>query len=179
MTITSPTRQRRPVAARLALVTAASLSLIGGSLAVAGPASAAAYDSKPDKKIECWVKAKTVDEKVNYGKYSKKSANVKFEFKVWCDKKTDVKFDHWIFQKKHGKWVLIKDRSGKIENVKEKDKEKVRHTKAEVKDTGRKGGEEKVFHVVKISFKDKDGKKSHTVTKKDSADGTVDFGRKY
>ena len=176
MTITSPTRQRRPVAARLALVTAASLSLVGGSLAVAGPASAAAYDYKPDKKIECWVKAKTVDEKVNYGKYSKKSANVKFEFKVWCDKKTDVKFDHWIFQKKHGKWVLIKDRSGKIDNVKEK---VTKHTKAEVKDTGRKGGEEKVFHVVKISFKDKDGKKSHTVTKKDSADGTVDFGRKY
>ena len=176
MTITSPTRQRRPLAARLALVSAASLSLIGGSLAVAGPASAAGYDYKPDKKIECWVKAKDVHEKADYGKYSKNSAHVKFEFKVWCNKKTDVKFDHWIFQKKHGKWVLIKDRSGKIYNVKEK---VTKHTKAEVKDTGRKGGEEKVYHVVKIRFQDKDGKYSHTVTKKDSAYGTVDFGHSY
>ena len=177
MTITSPTRQRRPLAARLALVSAASLSLIGGSLAVAGPASAAGYDYKPDKKIECWVKAKDVHEKVDYyGKYSKNSAEVKFEFKVWCNKKTDVKFDHWIFQKKHGKWVLIKDRSGKIYNVKEK---VTKHTKAEVKDTGRKGGEEKVYHVVKIRFQDKDGKYSHTVTMKDSAYGMVDFGHRY
>ncbi|UKA53789.1 hypothetical protein LFT45_19085 [Arthrobacter sp. FW305-BF8] len=175
MTTTMPSRQRRPMATRLALVSAASLSLIGGSLAVAGPASAAGYDAKPDKKIECWVKAKDVHEKADYGKYSKKnSADVKFEFKVWCDKKTDVKFDHWIFQKKHGKWVLIKDRSGKIDNVKDK---VTKHTKAEVKDTGRKGGEEKVYHVVKISYKEKGGKYSHTVTKKDSAYGTVDFGR--
>ena len=175
MTITSPTGQRRPVAVRLALVSAASLSLIGGSLAVAGPASAAGYDYKPDKKIECWVNAKRVHENVDYGKYSKKSADVKFEFKVWCNKKTDVKFDHWIFQKKHGRWVLIKDRHGRIDNVKDK---VTKHTTAEVKDTGRKGGEEKVFHIVRIKFHDKDGR-SHTVTKSDSAQGTVDFGRSY
>jgi hypothetical protein len=147
------------------------LGLVAGPVAFAGPASAAAYDSKPDKKVECWVKAKDVDHK-EYGKYSKNKADVRFEFKVWCDKKTDVKFDHWIFQKKHGKWVLIKDRHGKIENVKEK---VTKHTKAEVKDTGRKGGEEKVFHVVKIKYDDKKGRYSHTVTKKDHAYGTVKF----
>ena len=179
MTITSPTRQRRPLVARLALVSVASLSLIGGSVAVAGPASAAAYDNNKDKKVECWVKAKDVDhkEKADYGKHSmKNSADVKFEFTVWCDKKTDVKFEHWIFQKKHGKWVKIEEDSGKLYNVKNKVKE---HTKAEVKDTGRKGGEEKVYHIVKIKFDDKDGKHSHTVTKHDSAYGTVDFGNSH
>lgn len=171
MCITSQTRQRRPLAARLALVSVASLSLIGGSVAVAGPASAAAYDYKPDKKVECNVKAKKVDHKV-YGKYSKK-ADVKFEFRVWCDKKTDVKFDHWIFQKKNnGKWELIKHRRNVIYDVKDEKK----HTKAEVKDRGRKGGEEKVFHIVKIKYDDKNGKYSRTVTKSDSAHGTVDFG---
>jgi hypothetical protein len=160
------------------LVSVASLSLIGGSVAIAGPASAAAYDNK-DKKVECWVKAKDVKERVDYGNYSRSrrdSADVKFEFTVWCDKKTDVKFEHWIFQKKHGKWVKILDDSGKLYNVKDRVKE---HTKAEVKDTGRKGGEEKVFHIVKIKFDDKDGRHSHTVTKHDSAYGTVDFGRSH
>ena len=106
----------------------------------------------------------------------KNSADVKFEFTVWCDKKTDVKFEHWIFQKKHGKWVKIEEDSGKLYNVKNKVKE---HTKAEVKDTGRKGGEEKVYHIVKIKFDDKDGKHSPTVTKHDSAYGTVDFGHSH
>ena len=172
---TSPTQQRRPLAARLALVSVASLSLVGGSVAVAGPASAAAYDYKSDKKVECNVKAKKVDHK-EYGKYSKNKADVKFEFKVWCDKKTDVKFEHWIFQKKNnGKWELIKHRDGKLYDVKYEDK----HTKAEVKDRGRKGGEEHVFHVVKIKYDDKNGRYSHTVTKHDSARGTVDFGRSH
>ncbi|WP_314193922.1 hypothetical protein [uncultured Arthrobacter sp.] len=171
MTITTPTRQRRPSATRLALVSAASLSLIGGSVAVAGTASAAGYDYKPDKKVECKVDAKNVYHK-EYGKYSKK-ADVKFEFKVWCDKKTDVQFDHWIFQKKNnGKWELIKHRDGKLKDV----KYEAKHTKAEVKDKGRKGGEEKVYHVVKIKYDDKNGKYSHTVTKSDSGWGTVHFG---
>ena len=173
---TSPTCQRRPLAARLALVSVASLSLIGGSVAVAGPASAAAYDYK---KVECNVKAKKVDHK-EYGRYSKNKADVKFEFKVWCDKKTDVKFEHWIFQKKNnGKWELIKHRHDKIKDVKYEDKHKDKYTKAEVKDKGRKGDKEHVFHVVKIKFEDKNGRYSHTVTKRDYADGTVDFGRGY
>ncbi|WP_457973680.1 hypothetical protein [Arthrobacter sp. D1-17] len=179
MTNTSATPQRRPLA-KLALVSVASLGLIGGSVAVAGPASAGGYDYKErEKKVECWVDAKKVDHKENYGHYSdnrkkRDKADVKFEFKVWCDKKTDVKFEHWIFQKRpNGKWVLIKHKDGKIDNV---NKEGVRkHTKAEVKDLGRKGGEEKVFHVVKIKFHT--GK--HHVTKADHEYGTVDFGRRY
>jgi hypothetical protein len=167
---TFPT-QRRPLA-KLALVSVATLGLIGGSVAVAGPASAAGYGDK-DKKVECHVDAKKVDHKADYGRYSKKDkADVKFEFKVWCDKKNDVKFEHWIFQKSpnNKKWVLIKHRDGKIYDVKHavwKD------TKAEVKDKGRKGGEEKVLHIVKIKFDN--GK--HTVTKSDYAEGKVDFGR--
>jgi hypothetical protein len=179
MTITSPTRQRRPLVTRLALVSVASLSLIGGSVAIAGPASAAAYDNK-DKKVECWVKAKDVKERADYGNYSRSkrnSADVKFEFKVWCDKKTDVKFEHWIFQKKHGKWVKIEEKRGHIYNVK---KDKVtRDTKAEVKDTGRKGGHEYVLHVVKIKYDDKEGRHSYKVTKTDHASGTVDFGKSH
>lgn len=167
---TSPTCQRRPLAARLALVSVASLSLIGGSVAVAGPASAAAYDYK---KVECNVKAKKVDHK-EYGRYSKNKADVKFEFKVWCDKKTDVKFEHWIFQKNpNHKWVLIKHRDGKIYDVKDAVR---KHTNAEVKDKGRKGGEEKVFHVVKIKY---DNGKHYYVTKADHEYGTVNFGRHY
>ena len=176
MTITSPSRQRRPLIARVALVSAASQSRLGGSVAVAGPASAAGYDQNSNKKVECWVKAKDVKEKVDYGKYSKNSADVKFEFKVWCDKKTDVKFDHWIFQKKHGKWVKIEEKSGQIYNVKDK---VTKHTKAEVKDTGRKGGKEYVLHIVKIKYDDKEGRHSYKVTKTDHAYGTVDFGNSH
>ncbi|MBT2519482.1 hypothetical protein [Arthrobacter sp. ISL-28] len=177
MSITAPSRDPRSLAARLALVSTVSLGLVAGPVALAGPASAAGYGDKPDKKIECWVRAHDVDhkeKKADYGRYSKDSADVKFKFSVWCNKKTDVKFDHWIFQKKHGKWVLIKDRHGTINNVKDR---VTKHTNAEVKDTGRKGGEEKVFHVVKIKYDDKNGRHSHTVTKYDSAYGTVDFGR--
>lgn len=178
MTISSATPQRRPLA-RLALVSVASLGLIGGSVAVAGPASAGGYDDgDKHKKVECWVDAKRVDHKEgDYGKYAdhrkKDTADVKFPFKVWCDKKTDVKFDHWIFQKKpNGRWVLIKHRDGKIENVKDA---VWKYTKAEVKDRGRKGGEEKVFHVVKIKFDN--GK--YYETKTDHEYGKVDFGHRY
>jgi hypothetical protein len=173
MTTTSPT-PRRPLA-KLALVSVASLGLIGGSVAVAGPASAAGYGDK-DKKVECWVDAKKVDHKENYGKYSdnrkkKDKADVKFEFKVWCDKKADVKFHHYIYQKnQHNRWVLIKHRDGNAYDVK---RAVWKHTNAEVKDKGRKGGEEKVFHIVKIKF---DNGKRH-VTKSDHEYGKVDFGR--
>ena len=175
--MTTSSTQRRPLA-KLALVSVASLGLIGGSVAVAGPASAGGYGDK-DKKVECWVDAKKVDHKENYGHYSdnrkkRDKADVKFEFKVWCDKKTDVKFEHWIFQKNpNHKWVLIKHRDGKIYDVKDAVR---KHTNAEVKDMGRKGGEEKVFHVVKIKY---DNGKHYYVTKADHEYGTVNFGRHY
>jgi hypothetical protein len=176
MTISSATPQRRPLT-KLALVSVASLGLIGGSVAVAGPASAGGYGDN-GKKVECWVDAKKVDHKENYGHYSdnrkkKNKADVKFEFKVWCDKKTDVKFHHYIFQKnQNNRWVLIKHRAGDIYDVKHA---VWKHTKAEVKDKGHKGGEEKVFHVVKIKYDN--GK--HHVTKADHEYGKVDFGRRY
>jgi len=172
---TSPT-QRRPLA-KLALISVASLGLIGGSVAVAGPASASGYGDN-NRKVECWVEAKKVDHKENYGRYSdnrnkRDKADVRFHFKVWCNKKTDVKFDHWIFQKKpNGKWVLIKHKDGNIYDVKEAVR---KHTNAEVKDRGHKGGEEKVFHVVKIKYDN--GR--HHVTKADHEYGTVDFGARY
>jgi len=167
---TSPT-QRRPLA-KLALISVASLGLIGGSVAVAGPASATGYGDN-DKKVVCWVKAKAVDHKEEYGKYSdnrkKYKADVKFEFKVWCNKKTDVQYYHKIYQKVGNQWKEIKRDSGKIYNVKHYPVWK--HTKAEVKDRGPKGGHEKVFHVVTIKYDNykKDGH-SH-------AGGTVKFYR--
>lgn len=176
MTITPPT-PRRPLAARLALVSTVSLGLLAGPIAFAGPASATASHGDRDR-VDCWVEAKKVDHRENYGHYSdnrkkRDKADVKFPFRVWCDKKTDVKFEHWIFQKKpNGKWVLIKHRDGTIYDVKEAVR---KHTNAEVKDRGHRGGEEKVFHVVKIKFDN--GR--HYVTKADHEYGTVDFGRRY
>lgn len=172
MSISSATPQRRPFA-RLALVSVASLGLIGGSVAVAGPASASGYGDR-DKKVVCWVKAKKVDHHEEYGKYSdnrkKYKADVKFEFKVWCSKKTDVKFEHKIYQKNaRGHWKEIGHDHGKIKNVKHRPVWE--YTEAEVKDRGPKGGHEKVFHIVKIKF-DYDKKYAYS-----HAGGTVTFYR--
>jgi hypothetical protein len=175
---TSPT-QRRPLA-KLALISVASLGLIGGSVAVAGPASASGYDPKHDKKVVCWVDAKDVDHKErNYGHYSDKNnkkAVVKFEFKIWCNKKANVKFEHWIYQKNQkGNLKEIEHRGPKVITVRE-GKKYEDHTKAEVKDHGRKGGHEYVFHVVKIKYDEKDDKKhEYKVTKSDWGRGTVKF----
>ncbi|GAA1255588.1 hypothetical protein [Arthrobacter pascens] len=151
MTITSPTR--RPLAAKLALVSTFSLGLVAGPVALAGPASAAPSHSE---RVNCWVEAKKPDlikiHKEGYHKF----ARVDFSFKIKCDKNVKVHWQQWIVKEtKHG-YDRIKYRDGDV-RVHKND---VVHesTKARV-DQDRKEDRVKVLHVVKITFdKDKDGK---------------------
>lgn len=162
MTITSPTRQRRPLAAKLALVSTVSMGLLAGPVAFAGPASAMADHGKDDK--NCHVTAYT-PKKVDYGHKDRdygKSVKVEFKFKIHCDKGTKVYFDHKMFQghgrkdkdlgRDHG-WVWV--HGDKYFN----DKAKV-HADRGDKDV-------KVSHTVKIQFKDKD-RHGHWTWKSDS-----------
>ncbi|MBT2551388.1 hypothetical protein [Arthrobacter sp. ISL-65] len=178
MTITSPTRQRRPLAARLALASTVSLGLLGGPLAFAGAASAAPSHDY-GKHDNCSVTAYT-PKKADYGKKDRdygKSVKVEFKFKIHCDKRTMVYFDHKMFQG-HGKradvlkhdhgWVWV--HGDKYFN----DKAKV-HADRGDKDV-------KVSHTVKIQFKDKD-RNNHWTWKTDSdhayARIDLDRGRGY
>jgi hypothetical protein len=153
MTITPPTRQRRPLAARLALVSTVSLGLVAGPIALAGPASAAGYPKKDDR---CTVEAKKPDvhEKKGTKDYGK-AVKVVFKFKINCDKGTHVYFDQKLFKetkkgdgkqiRPHSKgWVWVpKNREIKVEVDKvfpEKNKKQIT-----------------VYHIVKIVYKDKKG----------------------
>lgn len=156
MTITSSTRQRRPLAARLALVSTVSLGLVAGPIVLAGPASAAEYPKKDDR---CTVKAKApeVDEKKGSKDYGK-AVKVVFKFRISCDKGTHVYFDQKLFKetrkgdgkqiRPHSKgWVWVpKNKDIKVEVDKvfpEKNKKQIT-----------------VYHIVKIVYKDKNGKGS-------------------
>lgn len=155
MTITPPTRQRRPLAARLALVSTISLGLVAGPIALAGPANAAGYP----KKDTCTVEAKKPDvhEKKGTKDYGK-AVKVVFKFKISCDKGTHVYFDQKLFKetkkwdgkqiRPHSKgWVWVpKNKEIKVEVDKvfpEKNKKQIT-----------------VYHIVKIAYKDKNGKGS-------------------
>lgn len=154
MSITSPPRDRRPLAARLALVSTVSLGLVAGPVAFAGPASAAA--PKHDDK-NCSVTAHK-PYKADYGKKDRdygKFVKVVFKFTIECKKRAHVHFNHRMFQH-HGKWDV--ERIGKHSDwvwVKgEKDFSKVVKVKA---DRGEK--EVKVSHTVTIKFLDKNKNK--------------------
>jgi hypothetical protein len=152
MTITPPTRQRRPLAARLALVSTVSLGLVAGPIVLAGPANAAAYP----KKDTCTVEAKKPDvhEKKGTKDYGK-AVKVVFKFKISCDKGTRVHFDQKLFKetkKGDGKqirpyskgWVWVpKNKEIKVEIDKvfpEKNKKQIT-----------------VYHTVKIVYKNGKG----------------------
>lgn len=152
MTITPPT-SRRPLAARLALVSTVSLGLVAGPLAVAGPASAAPNYSD---KANCSVTAHD-PKKADYGKKDRdygKYVKVVFKFTIDCKKRAHVYFNHKMFQH-HGKWAKQIEKHHNWVYVKgEKDFYKVVKVKAH---RGEK--EVKVSHAVTIKFLDKKNKK--------------------
>lgn len=147
---TSPT-QRRPLAARLALVSTVSLGLVAGPVAFAGPASAVPQDSK---KVNCWIVKAHDPYLLKYHKKGhKKFAKVDFSFKIKCDKNAKVKYHHWIMEeKRHNK--LIKEKRGELDV--RKNYVKHENTRADVEKD--KNNRVKVFHVVKIYFEKEKGK---------------------
>lgn len=152
MSITSPPRDRRSLAARLALVSTVSLGLVAGPVALAGPASAAA-PKKDDKNCHVVVhkpyKADYGKRDADYGKFVK----VVFKFTIECKKRAHVHFDHKMFQH-HGKWdvkqIGDKNHRGWVYVKGAKDFYKVVKVKA---DRGEKAV--KVSHTVTIKFLDK------------------------
>ena len=156
---TSPI-QRRPLAAKLALVSTVSLGLLAGPIALAGPANAAGYPKNDNK---CTVTAKKPDivEKKRGDKDYGKAVKVVFKFKIDCDKRTHVYFDQKLFKvtkgdrakeinRPHSKgWVWV----GRHHEVKiEVDKVFPERNKKE----------HTVYHVVKIVYKDKGDWKRHS-----------------
>lgn len=150
MSITTPSRDRRSLAARLALVSTVSLGLVAGPVAFAGPASAApSYKDKDN----CSVKAHK-PYKADYGKRDRdygKFVKVVFKFTIDCKKRAHVHFNHRMFQH-HGKWDVeqIKKHRDWVYVKGEKDFYKVVKVKA---DRGEKFV--KVSHTVTIKFLDK------------------------
>jgi hypothetical protein len=151
MTITSPTR--RPLAAKVALVSTVSLGLIAGPVAFAGPANAAPSYSE---RVNCWVEAKKPYLLKVHDQGYHKFARVDFSFKIKCDKNVKVHFQQWIVKEtKHG-YDRIKYRDGDVRVHKNHVVQE--NTRANV-DKDRKDDKVKVLHVVKITWdKDKDGK---------------------
>ncbi|MFJ5696341.1 hypothetical protein ACIP9X_21220 [Arthrobacter sp. NPDC093125] len=156
---TSPI-QRRPLAAKLALVSTVSLGLLAGPIALAGPANAAEYPRNDNK---CTVTAKKPDivEKKRGDKDYGKAVKVVFKFKIDCDKRTHVYFDQKLFKvtkgdrakeikRPHSKgWVWV----GRHHDVKvEVDKVFPERNKKELT----------VYHFVKIVYKDKGDWKRHS-----------------
>jgi hypothetical protein len=166
---TSPT-QRRPLAARLALVSTVSLGLLAGPVAFAGPASAAPSHGDKDK-VNCWI-VKVHDPyllKIHKEGY-KKFAKVDFSFKIKCDKNAKVKYDHWIVKEKGKKHEVIKHKWGKIDAH----KNRVEHENTRANVDKDKNDRVKVFHVVKITFEKDKGKHGYDVEK--SKPLTIRFG---
>lgn len=172
MTITSPTR--RPLAAKLALVSTVSLGLVAGPVAFAGPATAMPEDAK---KVNCWI-VKAHDPyllKIHKEGY-KKFARVDFSFTIKCDKNVNVKFDHWILKKKGKGHDVIKHKRGDIDVR----KNHVAHESTKARVDNDRNDRVKVLHVVKITWdKDGKGKWSKGSDVKWSDPLTIDFKRGY
>lgn len=175
---TSPT-QRRPLAARLALVSTVSLGLVAGPLALAGPASAAGYTPPRHDNDNCRVVAyKPYGIYGNYRNHTKKLEKVVFKFKIHCDERTRVYYDHRMFQK-DGRWDKeIRDRHRHGSKVVRGDEWVTKVV--DVKNDNHRERDIKVVHVVKIVFKDKDNHhrwvwKSDT----DRAHDKIDLVKRY
>jgi hypothetical protein len=150
MSITSPPRDRRSLAARLALVSTVSLGLVAGPIALAAPAVADA------KSNGCTVKALKPEVKDTKGsghkKGEKKFVKVEFAFKIKCDKKARVHFEQVMFQKDGKRNVEIGSSKGNVWVHKNITIVKV----AKVYDKDRHEKYETVFHYVKIREQNKD-----------------------
>lgn len=158
MTITPPT-PRRPLAARLALVSTVSLGLIAGPIALAGPASAGYEPPKKDNKCTVVAKKPDVVEKKKGDREYGRAVKVVFKFKIHCDKRTHVYFDQKLFKetkrgdakqiRPHTKgWVWVgKDKEVKVEVDRVFPERNKKHLT--------------VFHVVKIVYKEKGDWKWH------------------
>lgn len=166
------TRQRRPLAAKLALVSAVSLGLVAGPVAFAGPASAAPSYSE---RVNCWVEAKKPDLIKFHKDGHHKFARVDFSFKIKCDKNVKVHFQQWILKEKKNGYDRIKYRDGDLRVHKNHGAHE--STKARVdKDRNDKV---RVVHVVKITFdKYKNGNgKAYDVDKSKTL--TIHFPNRY
>jgi lipopolysaccharide export LptBFGC system permease protein LptF len=157
------------------MVSTVSLGLLAGPIAMASPASAATLDAKRDN--NCSVTAfRPHADNGNGWKKDGKSVRVNFAFKIHCDKRTRVWFDQKMFQEK-GRWDV--KRIGHVE-----DSVWVHGTKYIVNDekvsADRGDKVVKVFHTVRIQFKD-NGKRSSWSSdfdKSPTAYIRVDNGRK-
>ena len=173
--MTPPTRPR--FSARLALVSTVSLGLLAGPIAMASPAAATGDHSKRDN---CSVTAfkPHADNGRNGWNHDRKSVRVNFAFKIHCDKGTRVHFNQKMFQEK-GRWDV--KRIGHVD-----DSVWVRGTKYIVNDewvsADRGDKVVKVFHTVRIRFKDDDRSRwsswSSDFDKSPTAYIRVDRGRK-
>lgn len=174
MTITSPTR--RPLAAKLALVSTVSLGLVAGPVALAGPASA---EPSHSDRVNCWLTAHKPDVIKVHDRGYHKFARVDFSFTIKCDKNVKVHFQQWIVKEKRRGYDLIKYRDDDVRVHKNHDTDV--STKARV-DKDDKDNKVTVRHIVKITFdKDKDGKgrwsKAYVVKKSDPKD--IHFSNRY
>ncbi|MFE5838410.1 hypothetical protein [Arthrobacter sp. NPDC056493] len=148
--MTPPTKSR--LSARLALVSTVSLGLLAGPIAMASPASAA----ETSKRDNCSVTAYKPHADNGRGwKNDRKSVRVNFAFKIHCDKGTRVYFNQKMFQEK-GRWDV--KRIGHVD-----DSVWVDGTEYIVNDervsADRHDKFVKVFHTVRIEFKDNDRSK--------------------
>lgn len=175
MTNTPTTRSRHSFSARFAMITTVSLGLLAGPVAFASTAAAAPSHSNKDN---CSVTAlkPTADHGRNNKKDSK-SVDVKFAFKIHCDKRTKVYFEQKMFQN-HGRWdKRIGSDKGWVWVGKNSD-ERIYNVKKVYADRGDKFV--KVFHEVKIQFKNNDKKRdwASDYDKSPTAYIRVDNGRK-
>ena len=179
MTTTPTIRSRHSFSARFAMITTVSLGLLAGPVAFASTATAAAPRHSNGDNCSVTAYRPTADHGRNNNRDKKdsKSVDVKFAFKIHCDKGPRVYFeqkmlkengrDHRIGSDKGWVWVG-KDSDEHVYNV-----EKVRA------DRGDKFV--KVFHEVKIQFKNNDKKRDSWGSDRDTSPTAyirVDNGRR-
>jgi hypothetical protein len=149
MSITSPARDRRSIAARLALVSTVSLGLVAGPIAVAAPAMAD-YVSNRD----CKVKAVKPHPYTHYGhKY------VNFKIRIDCEKDRKVQVRQQLWEQDYGR-----DRDDRLDDRRrfekwvDKDYDVVIDSKHRLRNTEARGDRhEEVYHMVSYRVKDGNG----------------------
>ena len=119
MTITSPTRQRRPWQPGSHWFQLFPWASSAGPVAFAGPAAAATTASDRTT-VECWPRPRTLINNEKAGLPQVSAADVKFAFKIKCDKKTHGAFEHWILKERStATGVKYRDDDGRVYNVNE------------------------------------------------------------
>jgi hypothetical protein len=158
MTITPTPRTRRPLSARIALISAVSLGLVAGPVAFAGPATAMPSHSK---RADCTVTALDPYAANSHGRNAvrddprnkdRKSVKVSFPFRIHCDKDAQVRYNQKMFQK-HGRWNAEEIGSA-WDTVWVSGHDRIVNMETVKADRGDKFV--KVFHTVRIQVQDKD-----------------------